>query len=154
MECRLTSNSGLPPSTAGPGAESAYEGFYSISNIQNSNGLFNSLKACESASSVAHTYDCSSSSGRKRRSTLTTTAELEHELARVLQSGGSNEGSSNGVLNQNVTKTKLEPFDINKRKGEIPDLLLKAITGTVQSQSNEVSYNVMLELYHYINLMC
>ena len=142
VECRLTSNSRLPSSTAGPGAESAYEGFYSTSNIQNSNGLFNSLKACESASSVAHTYDCSQTSrGRKRRSTLTTTAELEHELARVLQSGGVGDGGTGGVLHQNVTKTKLEPFDINKRKGEIPDLLLKTITGTVQSQSNEVSYN-------------
>ena len=151
VECRLTTNSGLPPSTAGPGAESAYEGFYSTSNIQNSNGLFNSLKACEGASFVAHTYDCSAISGRRRRSTLTTTAELEHELARVLQSGGSNEGSSSGLLSLNVTKTKLEPFDINERKGEIPDLLLKTITGTVQSQSNEVSYNVMLERYHYIN---
>ena len=151
MECRLKSNSGLPRSTAPPGAESAYVGFYSTSNILDSNGLFNGLKACEGASSVAHSYDCSTVIGRRKRSTLTTTADLEHELARVLQSGGSNAAVSSTVSSQNVTKTKLEPFEVNERKGEIPEQLQKVITGTVQSQSKKVSYNFMLEHHHYIN---
>ena len=129
VECRVTSNSGLPANTAPPGAESAYVGFYSTSNILGSNGLFKSLKACEGASSVAHSYDCSTVSGKRKRSTLTTTADLERELARVLQSGG-----SNNMPIQNVTATKLEPFDITERRDEIPQELLSIKATQTQSK--------------------
>ena len=133
LECRVTSNSGLPSSNAPPGSESVYANFWNENNIQNSNGLFNNLQTCQGASSVALTYDCSSSSGGRRRSTLTTTAELERELVRVLQSGGS-DGSNNMPI-QKVTATKLEPFDINERRDEIPQPVLNLINATqVQSK--------------------
>ena len=133
LECRLTSNSGLPTSTAPPGAESAYVAFWNENHIKNSNGLFNNLQTCQGASSVALTYDCSSSSGRRRRSTLTTTAELERELARVLQSGGSD--GSNNMPVQNVTATKLEPFNVTERMDEIPQALLGMLNATqIQSE--------------------
>ena len=130
VECRVTSNSGLPASTAGRGAESAYVGFWASTDIKNSNGLFNNLQTCQGASSVALTYDCSTVSGRRKRSTLTTTADLERELARVLQSGG-----SNNMPVQNVTATKLEPFNVTERKDEIPQLLLSKLNATqIQSE--------------------
>ena len=133
MECKVTSNPRLPTSTADPGAESAYVGFWSKKHIKKSKGLFNNLQKCRRASSVALTYDCSTSSGRKRRSTLTTTTELERELARVLQSGGS-DGSNNMPI-QNVTATKLEPFNVAERRDEIPQALLGMLNATqIQSE--------------------
>ena len=130
VECRVTSNSRLPASTAGQGAESAYFGFWTESNIRNSNGLFNNLQTCQGASSVALTYNCSTGSGKRKRSTLTTTADLERELARVLQNGG-----SNNMPVQNVTATKLEPFNITERRDEIPPVLLSKLNATqIQSE--------------------
>ena len=146
MECKVTSNSGLPSSTAGSGAESVYANFWSNSHIQNSNGLFNNLQPCQGASSVALTYDCSSSSGRRRRSTLTTTAELERELVRVLQSGGSN--GSNNMPTQNVTATKLEPFDITERRDEIPQAVLNLLNATQIQSKVSKHYLFMTEHYH------
>ena len=128
-KCRVTSNSRLPPNTAPAGEEDAYHGLWTKSNIQNSSGLFNNEQICESGPSVALTYDCSTDSGKRNRLTLTTTADLERELARVLQSGG-----SNNMPIQNVTATKLEPFDITERRDEIPQELLSIKATQTQSK--------------------
>ena len=67
LECTHRSNAGLPPNLSR--TPSLYHGFWSSTLIQNSNGLFNNLQSCQSASSVAITYDCSA-----RRNLATTLA--------------------------------------------------------------------------------
>ena len=127
---------------APPGTESTYLGFWSSTLIQNSNGLFNNLQSCQSASSVAITYDCSARRNIATRSTLATAAELEHELAKILQERGRTDAQqTSGGNTQNVTNTKLEPYNLTLNRDQTPQEVVQIIENAtqVQSQRNKVS---------------
>ena len=99
LTCRVTPNIGLPRSAAPPGAESVYSAVWNPSTVQSANGLFQSLSACTSSSNIAMTYDCRPPA--KEQNLIHTqsvplvksVAELQSELAHILQSGGSSDGS-------------------------------------------------------------
>ena len=121
---------------------SFYHGFWSSTLIQNSNGLFNNLQSCQSASSVAITYDCSARTNIATHSTLATAAELEHELAKILQERGRTDAQQTSGGNiQNVTNTKQEPYDLTLNRDQTPQEVIRIIENAtqVQSQRNKVS---------------
>ena len=121
---------------------SVYHGLWSSTLIQNSNGLFNNLQSCRSASSVAITYNRSASRNLATRSTLATEAELEHELAKILQERGrTGAQQTSGDNTQNVTSTKLEPYNLTLNRDQTPQEVVQIIENAtqVQSQRNKVS---------------
>ena len=87
LRCTHTHNSGLPASRSR--SPSVYFNRWAINLIASDNGLFSNLGACEAGTTSALTFDCR----RSRNSTisgepsalLSSTEELERELARILQ---------------------------------------------------------------------
>lgn len=125
--CRAISNAGLPPSSAPPGSESVYFAIWNPSTVQSANGLFQSLSACNSSSNIAVTFDCQPTAKQqvKARSTGTvmkTTAELESELAHILQTGGSTVGDngSGRRTDQQRIITFLPPYNVTEHRDLIP----------------------------------
>ena len=113
LACRITPNSGLPPNLVPAGTNSIYFGVWNIQTVQASNGLFKDLGSCQSSSTIAFTYDCALPASKQ--SSMKTNAQLEDELARILQSGGSR-GSSGGE----TTLTFLPRFNITENADSIP----------------------------------
>ena len=120
--CRASSNAGLPPSTAPPGSESVYFAIWNPSTVQSSSGLFQSFSACTSSSNVAVTFDCrppaKQQSSTQSITSMKSTAELESELAHILQAGGSTGGSSSGGGGKSFTF--LPVFNVTEHIDMIP----------------------------------
>ena len=118
--CRVTANSGLPPNESPPGAESVYFATWNTQTVQASNGLHKDLGSCQSSSVVAMTFTCPSTV--KQQSAMKSDSDLEHELARILQTEGSGSGSS-----ANTSLTILPRFNVTEHVGDIPQPVLNYI---------------------------
>ena len=112
-ECRVTANSGLPANQSPPGSESVYFGTWNTGTVQASNGLHKDLGSCQTSTIVAITFACPPPT--KLQSAMKSDSDLEHELARILQTGGSGSGR-----NVNTSLTFLAPFNVTEHKSEIP----------------------------------
>ena len=130
--CRVTSNAGLPPSQAPPGSESVYFAVWNPDTVQASNGLFQGISACESSNTRAMTFDCPLSTNEQSHvqsaNAVKSTAELESELAHILQAGGGNSGGSDGAQ-QGRSVTFLPRYNITQHLNLIPSSLRSLIIG-------------------------
>ena len=118
--CRVTPNNGLPPSQAPAGSESVYAGVWTTQTVQEANGLFRDLATCQSSSTIAMSYRCPLSNGQPAAA-MKSNAELENELARILQSGGTTGGSDTPFL------SFLPRFNVTEHIGTIPKPVLEYI---------------------------
>ena len=138
VECRFTANAGLPPSQAPPGSESVYFAIWNPSTVQASNGLFQSLSSCTSSSNIAITYDCQSPASKQSHvqstASMKSYAELESELAHILQAGGSS-GGSNSAKDEPST-TFLPLYDVTLHRDLIPLSVWNVVGGGNQVVSS------------------
>ena len=118
--CSVTANPGLPANQSPPGSESVYFATWNTQTVQASNGLHKDLVSCQSSTIVAMTYTCRSPV--KLQSAMKSDSELEHELARILQTGESGSGGS-----VNTSLTFLPRFNVTEHEGEIPQPVLNFI---------------------------
>ena len=124
LTCRAVVNPGLPPSTASPDAESVYFAIWNRNTVQASSGLHKHLGSCQRSSVIAMTFFCPPSSPSATKSDV----ELEHELAQILQTGIASTGGNND--NYNTSLTVLERVNVTNGAREIPEVVMKIITGT------------------------
>lgn len=134
LNCRVSSNAGLPANMAPPGAESVYHASFGLSDVQAINGLFQGLQACESSSTIALTYDCRSS---KTQSTSASKSdvELENELVGILQARGKNRASKNRASKKQKNATFLPMYNIKAHIKKIPLPVQEFIKGLGNVQS-------------------
>ena len=118
--CRVTANTRLPANQSPPGSESVYFATWTPQTVQATNGLHNNLASCQSSSVIAMTFNCPLPS--KLQSAMKSDADLEHELARILQTGG-----SGSVESRNTTLSFLPSFNVTEHKDEIPQPVLNFI---------------------------
>ena len=148
--CRATANVGLPPSTAPRGSESVYLAVWNPGNVQASSGLHQGLSACTSSSTIAVTFDCQlpTSEQTQAQSASTTSmksmADIESELAHILQNGGSDGGSSsNEGAERGQSVTFLPPYNITEHR----DLIPIPIWNLISSGNQVVSMRHSIMLY-------
>ena len=122
LNCRVTSNTGLPPSLAPPGSESVYQGFWNTQTVQASSGLHKDLGSCQSSSIIAMTYNCPLP-GKQSASTMKSNAEIKSELAHILPTGG----SRTSTRGNNTTLTFLPQIDITQDTVRIPQQVIDFI---------------------------
>lgn len=113
-ECRVTANNGLPANRAPRGSESVYFGIWNEGTVQASSGLHKDLGSCQSSTIVAMTFVCPPST--KLQSAMRSDSDLEHELARILQTGG-------GGGSVNTSLTFLAPFNVSQHANELPEVV-------------------------------
>lgn len=135
IECRVTANPSLPPSTSPPGSESVYFATWNPATVQASNGLFQGLSSCTSSNVIAMTFDCQLPATKQSKaqpastSSMKSVAELESELAHILQAGGGSSGGSSGsggTLGQSVTFLPL--YNVTLHRDLIPISIWNLIT--------------------------
>ena len=123
--CRATANPSLPSSLAPPGAGSVYEAVWSTQTVQLTNGLHRDLDSCQRSTVVALTFDCPLPNGQ---SAVKSNAELESELERILQTGGSGADKNSGT---NTTLTFLPLLDLTRNADAIPQVVHDFISNPV-----------------------
>ena len=117
LRCRVTVNDGLPANESPPG--SLYFSTWNTETVQASNGLHKDLASCQGSTTITMTFTCPSSVS----SAMKSDADLEHELARILQTGES--GGSGGSMNTSLTI--LAPFNAIEHANELPQIVLDRI---------------------------
>lgn len=151
--CRVTANAGLPPSQAPPGSESVYLALWNPSTVQASNGLFQGLNACLGSTTLAITFNCAltarEQSDAQSINPLKSTAELEGELAQILQLSVNTDtgGSSGGESQQGPSATFLPLYNATIHRDLIPIPVWNAVSGENQvvSISLHVNCHVVLK---------
>ncbi len=126
--CRVAANTGLPANESPPGSESVYFATWVTGTVQASNGLFKDLGSCQSSTTIAMTFTCPFTATLQPVSrvlpvsAMKSDSDLEHELARILQTGGSGSGGST-----NTSLTILPRFNVTEHANELPQPVLNYI---------------------------
>ena len=140
--CRVTSNPGLPPSRAPPGAESVYDALWTTATVQASNGLFVDLGSCQSSTTIALSYSCPLVS-KLPVPIVKTNAEIESELARILQTGTTGGSTQEG---NTPTLTFLPLFNVTENENLIPGAVLNIINSLSFSTVSSPHYSILFRM--------
>ena len=135
LSCRVTPNAGLPTNQAPPGARSVYFAPWNKDTVVATNGLFKDLGSCQTSTTVALSYNCPLFA--EKQSSVKSNAELENELARILQTGGTPSSRSTGD-NSRTSLTILPRFNVNEYGDVIPAPVLNLIN-TISEKTLRVS---------------
>ena len=134
LSCKVTANANLPQSLAS--VESAYEALMTAQTMQASSGLYGDLNLCQQSTSVAMTFSCPHTG---EQSAIKSNAQLESELARILQFG--ERTADEDVIIWQQSSTLLPLFNTTEIADQLPREIFNLITS---SPVNSVSSQGMI----------